>query len=153
WSLRRVGRAKELVRLGEGTLRAGFIPWEAFQRGLTALRTLARAVAPLRPQATVAVATSAVREASNGCVFVESARRHAGLDIRIIGGEEEARLIYRGARRGLPADGRRVALFDVGGGSTEVILGQGAAVELSTSLKLGALRLLDRAGAADPPTA
>jgi exopolyphosphatase / guanosine-5'-triphosphate,3'-diphosphate pyrophosphatase len=140
-TLRRVGRAKEMVRLGEVTLRVGTIPRRCFQRGLAALRTLAREVATLEPHATVAVATSTVREASNGRFFVESARIHSGFDIQVIDGEEEAGLIYRGAGRGLPGGGRRVALFDVGGGSTEAIVGQAGLVEHRTSLKLGSLRL------------
>ena len=70
----------------------------------------------------VAVATSAVREAQNGGEFVRAVRDELGIDMRVIRGQEEAHLIYLGARSALDLAGRRVALFDVGGGSTELIL-------------------------------
>ena len=70
----------------------------------------------------MAVATSAVREAQNGGEFVRAARDEAGIDIQVIRGDEEARLIYLGARGSLDLGKRRVALFDLGGGSLEVIL-------------------------------
>src|SRR5438876_199500 len=75
-----------------------------------------------QPDALVAVATSAVREAQNGGEFVRAVRDELGIDIRVIRGTEEAHLIYLGARNALDLAGRRVALFDVGGGSTELIL-------------------------------
>jgi exopolyphosphatase/guanosine-5'-triphosphate,3'-diphosphate pyrophosphatase len=151
--LERLGRVRKMVRLGQGTLREGSISPDAFQRGLDALRAVKAVVAAHEPRATVAVATSAVRDASNGSLFVARARRQAGLDLRVIGGDEEARLIYRGARLALPADDGRVALFDVGGGSTEVILGHGPSTRWRSSMKLGSLRLLEELGDADdPPT-
>jgi exopolyphosphatase/guanosine-5'-triphosphate,3'-diphosphate pyrophosphatase len=151
--LRRLGRARKMVRLGQGTLREGSIAPDAFHRGLEALRSLRATVADHRPHATVAVATSAVRDASNGSLFVARARRQAGFDLQVIGGDEEARLIYLGARLALPPDLGRVALFDVGGGSTEVILGQGPSTCWRSSMKLGSLRLLEQLGDADDPPA
>jgi exopolyphosphatase/guanosine-5'-triphosphate,3'-diphosphate pyrophosphatase len=143
-------RAKEMVRLGESSLGDGVIPPTAFQRGLKALRFLGEVAHEHRPEAIVAVATSAVREASNGRLFVEAARRQCGLSIRIIDGAEEARLIYLGARQALGLGPRRVALFDVGGGSTEAILANDHEALLSSSLKIGVLRLRDHWLRPDP---
>jgi exopolyphosphatase / guanosine-5'-triphosphate,3'-diphosphate pyrophosphatase len=143
-------RAKEMVRLGESALADGVIPTTAFQRGLKALRFLSEVAHEHRPDAIVAVATSAVREASNGRLFVEAARRQCGLVIRVIDGSEEARLIYLGARSALGLGARRVALFDVGGGSTEAILANDHEALLSSSLKLGVLRLRDHWLRPDP---
>jgi exopolyphosphatase/guanosine-5'-triphosphate,3'-diphosphate pyrophosphatase len=146
-------RAKEMVRLGESTLRTGIIAPEVFRRGIDALRSLRRIADRHQPDALVAVATSAVREAQNGGEFVRAARDEVGIDIRVVRGQEEAHLIYLGARSGLDLAGRRVALFDVGGGSTEVILADARECYFAVSLKLGVLRLCDEWGAADPPSA
>ncbi|MDB4981374.1 MAG: Ppx/GppA phosphatase, partial [Myxococcales bacterium] len=113
-------RAKELVRLGDSTLHTGVIPPELFRRALDALKFLRRIADRHKPDALVAVATSAVREAQNGGEFVRAARDEVGIDIRVIRGDEEARLIYHGARGSLDLGKRRVALFDLGGGSLEV---------------------------------
>ncbi|HKQ70970.1 MAG TPA: Ppx/GppA phosphatase family protein [Polyangiaceae bacterium] len=145
-------RAKEMVRLGE-TLRTGIITPEIFKRGLDALRSLKRIADRQQPDAIVAVATSAVREAQNGGEFARAVRDELGIDIRVIRGQEEAHLIYLGARNALDLVGRRVALFDVGGGSTELILADARECYFTISLKLGVLRLRDEWQAADPPNA
>ncbi|HMI83498.1 MAG TPA: Ppx/GppA phosphatase family protein [Polyangiaceae bacterium] len=145
-------RAKELVRLGEA-LRSGVITPPIFDRGLEALRSLKRIADRHRPDALQAVATSAVREAQNGGEFVRAVRDELGIDVRVIRGQEEAHLIYLGARRALDLAGRRVALFDVGGGSTELILADARECYFTVSLKLGVLRLRDEWQCADPPTA
>ncbi len=148
-----VDRAKKMVRLGAGTLRDGVIAPEAFERGLEALRELAAKAALHRPVALVAVGTSALREASNGPDFVAAARHVTGIDVRLIDGLDEARLIYLGARQALDLSGdRRVALFDVGGGSTEAILGGDDECLYATSMKIGTLRLRDRWPCSDPVT-
>jgi exopolyphosphatase/guanosine-5'-triphosphate,3'-diphosphate pyrophosphatase len=151
-SVKVLDRAREMVRLGEASLHAGVIPPEAFERGLTALHGMAARAQSHRPAAVLAVATSAVREASNGRAFVEAAQRECGLDIRVIDGIEEARLIYMGARQALALDGEQAALFDVGGGSTEAILGNDHHALLASTLKLGVLRLRDHWLRTDPPS-
>jgi len=101
----------------------------------------------------VAVATSAVREAQNGGEFVRAARDEVGVDIQVVRGQEEARLIYLGARGSLNLDGRRTVLFDLGGGSMEVILADARELYFTDSLKLGVIRMSEEWGASDPPTA
>src|SRR6516225_6113930 len=94
-------RAKEMVRLGDGALHRGVIPPDVFRRGLDALAALRRIADRQKVDALVAVATSAVREAANGGEFVRAARDEVGIDIQVIRGDEEARLIYLGARSSL----------------------------------------------------
>lgn len=146
-------RAKEMVRLGESTLRTGIIAPDLFRRGIEALISLKRIADRHQPDALVAVATSAVREAQNGGEFVRAARDDAGIDIRVIRGQEEARFIYLGARGALDLGSRRVVILDVGGGSTEVILADGQECYFTASLKIGVLRLRDAWEASDPPSA
>jgi exopolyphosphatase/guanosine-5'-triphosphate,3'-diphosphate pyrophosphatase len=146
-------RAKDMVRLGESTLRTGIIPPDAFARGIEALKSLRRLADRYQPDALIAVATSAVREAQNGGEFARAARDEAGIEIRVVRGKEEARLIYLGARGSLDLSGRRVAIFDVGGGSAEIILADSRECYYTESLKLGVLRLLDEWAAGDPPSA
>jgi exopolyphosphatase/guanosine-5'-triphosphate,3'-diphosphate pyrophosphatase len=151
-SVKVLDRLREMVRLGEASLHAGTIPPEAFDRGIAALHALTARARTHRPAAILAVATSAVREASNGPAFVEAAERACGLRIRVIDGAEEARLIYAGARQALGLDdGLQAAVFDVGGGSTEAILGNEHQALLASSLKLGVLRLRDHWLRTDPP--
>ena len=101
----------------------------------------------------MAVATSAVREAQNGGEFVRAARDEAGIDIRVIRGDEEARLIYLGARGSLDLGKQRVALFDLGGGSLEVDPRRRAGAVLTpASLKLGVIRLAETCPCSDPPS-
>ncbi len=145
-------RSKEMVRLGDSTLHHGVIPPEVFRRGLDALRALRRIADRHTVDALVAVATSAVREAQNGGEFVRAARDEAGIDIRVIRGDEEARLIYLGARGSLDLGKRRVALFDLGGGSLEAILADAQELYYTASLKLGVIRLAESCPCSDPPT-
>jgi exopolyphosphatase/guanosine-5'-triphosphate,3'-diphosphate pyrophosphatase len=142
--IRVVDRAREMVRLGEATLLTGIIPTDGFERGLDALARLREVAARHAPEAFLVAATSAIREASNGDAFARAAREALGVDVRVIDGHEEARLVYYGARGPLALEGRRVALFDLGGGSLELILADARAILFSASFKLGVLRLKDR---------
>jgi exopolyphosphatase / guanosine-5'-triphosphate,3'-diphosphate pyrophosphatase len=145
-------RAKEMVRLGDSTLHQGVIAPEVFRRGLDALRALRRIADRHKVDALVAVATSAVREAQNGGEFVRAARDESGIDIQVIRGDEEARLIYLGARGSLDLGKRRVALFDLGGGSLEIVLADAQELYFSSSLKLGVIRLSESCPCSDPPS-
>jgi len=145
-------RAKEMIRLGESSLRTGIIPPEVFRRGIEALGSLRRLADRHQPDALVAIATSAVREAQNGGEFVRAARDEVGVDIQVVRGQEEARLIYLGARGALDLDGRRTMLLDLGGGSLEVILADARECYFTDSLKLGVIRMTEEWSPSDPPT-
>jgi exopolyphosphatase/guanosine-5'-triphosphate,3'-diphosphate pyrophosphatase len=147
-----IERAKQRVQLGEDTFETGRISPIAFERGLSALRRLRVIIQRHAPEAVLAVATSAVRDADNGRHFLQSAMRITAFPVVIIDGLEEARLVCLGAREGLVLAGRRMALFDLGGGSTEIVLADEHSCLLTTSLELGALRLRSMWGPQDPPT-
>jgi exopolyphosphatase/guanosine-5'-triphosphate,3'-diphosphate pyrophosphatase len=90
-----------------------------------------------------AVATSAVREASNGGQFIEAIQQQTGIRVRVVTGQEEARLIYLGVRQSMDFGDRNVLIADVGGGSVELIVGNRNKLLHAASLKLGAIRLKD----------
>jgi exopolyphosphatase/guanosine-5'-triphosphate,3'-diphosphate pyrophosphatase len=150
-----VASAKEMVRIGEGTLRTRIIPTDGFERGLDALARLREIAEQHRPDVILAVATAAIREADNGDAFVRAVRTEAGLELVVVDAHEEARLVYLGARRalglGAGAGARRVALFDLGGGSLEIIVADGARIFDVRSLPLGGLRLAETWLDGDPP--
>jgi exopolyphosphatase/guanosine-5'-triphosphate,3'-diphosphate pyrophosphatase len=141
-----VDRAKDMVRLGESTFRggSGVIAPDAFARGVDALKSFKRLAERHECDAVICVATSAVREAQNGGEFVRALHDSTGLEVRVIRGDEEAHLVYLGARGSLDFGGRRALLCDVGGGSVELIVGDARESYAATSLKLGVLRLLER---------
>ena len=137
-----VDRQKDMVRLGDSTFQNGVISPESFLRATEALRTFRKLCDSHQVDATVAVATSATREALNGGDFVRAVRDETGIDLQVISGEEEARLIYLGARSVLPLGNRRALLFDIGGGSVEIMVCDARELYFQRSLKLGVLRLL-----------
>jgi exopolyphosphatase/guanosine-5'-triphosphate,3'-diphosphate pyrophosphatase len=116
---------------------------EAIERGLSALQRM-RKLADRHGAEITAVATSAVREAENAVEFLHRARDEAGIDVEVISGVEEARLIHLGVLQALPIFDQRALLVDVGGGSTEVLVGQHGQELAVRSFKLGAVRLTDR---------
>jgi exopolyphosphatase/guanosine-5'-triphosphate,3'-diphosphate pyrophosphatase len=146
-------RAKDMVRLGSQTLSKGQLSKDAIEAGvrtLGAFRTLADRQGVSRVKA---VATSAVREASNGGDFIERVQKDVGWRLKVIPGREEARLIYLGVRHAIDLSGKPALIADVGGGSVELILVRdGEAVSLET-VKLGVARLSERFLDGDPPSA
>lgn len=137
---------REMTRLGHGLFARGRLRNEPMERSLAALakmHTIAKGfeVAELR-----VVATSAVREASNGRAFCQEVRRRCGLRVDIISGDEEAQLALRSARHHFDLAGRSVAVVDIGGGSMEVTLTAGTVVDEVMTLPLGAVRLTERYG-------
>jgi exopolyphosphatase / guanosine-5'-triphosphate,3'-diphosphate pyrophosphatase len=143
--LEKVGRTKEMCRLGAGTLCNGSIDDAAWRRGSAALDRLHRRALGSDPDRLIAVATSAIRDARNGADFCRAARRRLGLEIEILSGEDEARLIYWGARSALPRRPGRIAVIDVGGGSAEIAVGDRRSCGFAACLPLGVLRLRELA--------
>jgi exopolyphosphatase/guanosine-5'-triphosphate,3'-diphosphate pyrophosphatase len=138
-----VTREKETIRLGHGGGDMKVLADDAIERGVSALRRMKR-VADSHGATVRAVATSAVREAENAEVFIGRARRDAGIEVEVISGLEEARLIHLGVLQAVPAFDRRLLLVDIGGGSTEVLVGERGVTLAARSFKLGAVRLTDR---------
>jgi exopolyphosphatase/guanosine-5'-triphosphate,3'-diphosphate pyrophosphatase len=134
-------RLQEMVRLAAGLGEQGQLEKATMNR---ALECLARFGERLRgiPTANVrAVATATLRRAQNGSTFLQRASRMLGHRIEVISGPEEARLIYQGVAHDLPRHDEQRLLIDVGGGSTEVILGQGPRAQLMESLHIGCVSL------------
>jgi len=139
-----IDQTKEVIRLGEGS--SGDIKRitdDAMNRGITALKTF-KSIADLHQAEIRAVATSAVREAKNGKEFVENVKEQTGINIEIVNGFEEARLIYLGILKAVPVYNSTVLAFDIGGGSTEFVVGLKGEIKYSMSLKLGAVRLTQK---------
>jgi exopolyphosphatase/guanosine-5'-triphosphate,3'-diphosphate pyrophosphatase len=138
-----VTTAKEMVRLGTGGTDMKRLAPKAVDRGIEALtrfRLMAEAAgAPVR-----AVATSAVREAENRDLFIQRARAEAGLEVEVISGFEEARLIHLGVLQAVPVYDLHALVVDIGGGSTELVVGYQGEALAAASLKLGAIRLTRR---------
>lgn len=146
-----LAQEKEVVRLGHGADDMKRLTPDAIDRGIEALRRF-RQVADIWDAEISAVATSAVREAENHEEFTDRARDEAGIDVEVIAGVEEARLIHVGVLHALPIYETRRVVIDIGGGSTEVVVGERDEVIDARSLKLGAIRLTDRFFAADELT-
>lgn len=141
-----------VVRLGEGVDRTGKLSPEALERTRVALVDYAVTCAELGVERTRMVATSATRDASNRSVFVDLVTGVLGVEPEVVSGAEEAALSFRGATAALdPADGPFLVM-DIGGGSTEFVLGT-SEVDASLSVDVGCVRLTERHLRDDPPTA
>ncbi len=138
-----VTRQKETIRLGHGGGDMKELSVDAMDRGISALRRM-KAIADSHGAPVRAVATSAVREAENNEIFIARARREADIEVEVISGTEEARLIHLGVLQAVPVFDTRLILVDIGGGSTEVLIGERGATLAARSFKLGAVRLTDR---------
>jgi exopolyphosphatase/guanosine-5'-triphosphate,3'-diphosphate pyrophosphatase len=146
-------RRSTVTRLGQGVDATGALAPEAMERVFATLQHY-RELIDEHDAGThnVAVLTSAVRDASNGEEFTKVVRERFGLDARTIPGAEEARLSFLGATSERPADDDRpIVVIDIGGGSTEFIVGAGRDVSFFASTQVGVVRFSERHLAADPP--
>jgi exopolyphosphatase/guanosine-5'-triphosphate,3'-diphosphate pyrophosphatase len=145
-----LGDARSPLRLVRDVTRDGLLKPETIERTLCIVRGFLAVARSAGAERTVAVATAAVREASNGEELIERARSELGIPVDIADGEEEARLGFLGAVHGLPVE--HGIVLDVGGGSLQLVHFRDRRLKRSWSLKLGALRLNDRFLRSDPPT-
>jgi exopolyphosphatase/guanosine-5'-triphosphate,3'-diphosphate pyrophosphatase len=146
-----------ITRLGEGVDRTKRLSDVAVARTLACLRSYAQIIRHLAVQRVAMVGTSAMRDAAGAEDLRAQAVRTIGVDIRVLSGDDEGRLAFRGAVDGLRiADGEDVAVFDIGGGSTEVILGRmehgRPHIAFGASYDVGSVRLTERHIASDPPS-
>jgi exopolyphosphatase / guanosine-5'-triphosphate,3'-diphosphate pyrophosphatase len=146
--------AREMVitRLGKGVDRTGRFDPAALRRTLDVLAGYGATCRRLGVQGRRVVATSATRDAGNRQEFLDGVRALLGVEAEVLSGEAEAATAYRGATHDLPGDGRTLVV-DIGGGSTELILGTTGNPEAMVSLDLGCVRLHERHLHTDPPTA
>jgi exopolyphosphatase/guanosine-5'-triphosphate,3'-diphosphate pyrophosphatase len=136
-----IDREKATVRLGDRDRRTGRLMPEAIDRAIAALNRCKEIAKSHGAEAIIAVATSAVRESPNGHAFLHQVERETGLIIDLISGTEEARRIYLGVLSGMELNGQPHVLIDIGGGSTELTLGDGQEPRSLSSTKVGAVRL------------
>jgi len=154
-SLTDVERRLELVRLGQGVDATGRLAPDALARTLRVLRAYAAIIEAAGVSALRMVATSATRDAANAAEFVTGVRDVLGIEPEVLSGEDEARLSFTGATAELV--GRAAGPYlvaDIGGGSTEFVLGDPAAgpAEAAVSVNIGCVRLTERHLHGDPPT-
>ncbi|MEM0981012.1 MAG: Ppx/GppA phosphatase family protein, partial [Cyanobacteria bacterium P01_H01_bin.58] len=147
-----IDREKETVRLGNFSEETGGLALEAMERGIAALKRCQAIAQSFQAEDIIAVATSAVREASNGQTFLARVKKEVGLSINLISGTEEARRIYLGVLSGMEFHSRPHGIIDIGGGSTELILGTGEPHRFLSSTKVGAVRLTARFVSTNPVT-
>jgi exopolyphosphatase/guanosine-5'-triphosphate,3'-diphosphate pyrophosphatase len=133
--IQEVKTLREPVRLAEG-LQGGALDELALDRGWQALARFGKKLRGFEAGRVRAVATSAVREADNAPLFLASAERHLGFRIDVISGHEEAQLVYAGVAHTLPAQSTRLVV-DIGGGSTEMIIGRGDRLLVTESIAIG----------------
>jgi exopolyphosphatase/guanosine-5'-triphosphate,3'-diphosphate pyrophosphatase len=153
-SLTDVVREMRVVRLGQGVDATGELAPEALERTFAATADYAQLIREHRAEAVRFVATSASRDARNRDVFVDGIRNLLGVEPEVISGDEEAALSFAGASSVLPIlDGHEVLVVDLGGGSTEFVLGTAEGVTAAKSVDIGCVRLTERHLRNDPPTA
>ncbi len=142
--------AKEPVKLGEGGITIGKIAPAAFQRGLYAMQHLNEIIRKEKVDTIKAIATSAVREASNKNEFLAEIKKLTNIDVDVISGDEEAELIYYGNRMAVDLADETCLIMDIGGGSNEFIIANSTTVFWKQSFKLGVARLLEMFNPEDP---
>ena len=151
-TLRELRSDRRILRLGQGVDRDRMLRGDAMARVAETLKEWCTLMEGYQLDASIAVATSAVRDAGNREEFVRLIHRQTGLEIEILSGEEEARRTILGIRSGLPAGVSDVLALDIGGGSTEFILDRPGQTPMMRSVDIGVVRLCERLLRHDPPT-
>jgi exopolyphosphatase/guanosine-5'-triphosphate,3'-diphosphate pyrophosphatase len=144
-------RRMQITRLGQGVDRSGRLQPPAIERTLGVLQEYAEAMAAAGVVRALAVATSALRDATNAEAFLQPAAAVLGTALQVLSGGEEGRLSYRGATSELPVDGGPYVVVDVGGGSTELVAGSSSGSTEAVSLDVGCVRVTERFFSSDPP--
>ncbi|MGN0850297.1 MAG: hypothetical protein ACI4M4_01620 [Candidatus Ornithospirochaeta sp.] len=143
----------DIARLGEGLDKTGVISPEAMERNVASVKAFAEKARELGADEIVAVGTMALRNAGNSAEFVEKVKAACGVEVKIIPGEEEARLSYLAILSGLTLEkDADIVIFDTGGGSTEFIYGHGTELKKRFSVNLGAVRITENYLKSDPVT-
>ncbi len=148
-----LARESRVTRLGQAVDSTGLLQADAIDRVLAVLDDYHATIERLGAETTTAVMTSAVRDARNGEDFAAAVRARYALDARTLDGTEEAHLTFLGATSERADTGGRIAVVDIGGGSTEIVVGRGEDVSFFVSLQAGVVRQTERHFDSDPPTA
>ena len=145
-----VERRTTVTNMGRGVDHTGLICHDAIDSVCTVIADYKTRYEEMGAERVMAIATSAVRDAVNGEAFIAELRERFGLNARLLTGEEEAHLTYLGATAQRMED-ESTLVFDIGGGSTELIVGSGCKVGFHTSLQAGTIRQSERYLSSDPP--
>jgi exopolyphosphatase/guanosine-5'-triphosphate,3'-diphosphate pyrophosphatase len=143
---------RETTRLARSLASTGKLDEDSIQASLTALRRFKSIVTGMGVESLRAIATCAVREATNGLEFCRRVRQELDLAIEIIDSDQEARLAFQSVRRRFDLTGKNTLLADIGGGSTEIVLASGELIEAIYATKLGAVRLAEKFETSQPMT-
>ncbi len=146
-----LGKEKEMVRLGDHTLISGRLSKEVMDNAARVLRRFVHLAKHRSMDRVIAVATSAVREAQNGGVFLDRLRRETDLKVQVITGLEEARLIYLAVKNTMELGRDQALVVDIGGGTTEFVCANGQKCHWLDSVRLGANRLSQLMLLSNPP--
>lgn len=146
-----VERRSTVTRLGRGVDLSGVLAAEAIEAACAAVDAYVATLEEMGAEKVDAIATSAVRDATNGGAFVAELRERFALSARVLDGEEEARLTYLGATSEHSPEAPTLVI-DIGGGSTELVVGEGRHVDWHVSLQAGVVRHTERHLVHDPPT-
>jgi len=144
-------RRSQVTRLGEGVDATGELGAAAMDRVFAVLDEYRDAIEQHEAERNLAVLTSAVRDASNGAAFTERVRQDYGLDARTLTGDEEAALTFLGATSERGPNDEEIVVVDIGGGSTEFIVGSGHSASFHVSTQAGVVRMSERHIHSDPP--
>ncbi len=148
-----LARHSNVTRLGAGVDAGGRLSEEAIERVYAVLDRYRTEIVEHSCDAALAVLTSAVRDSANGSQFADTIRSRYGLEPRVLSGDEEARMTFRGATSERdPADLTATLVFDIGGGSTELVIGAGSEVAFHVSTQAGVVRQTERHLIDDPPS-
>jgi len=140
----------EAVRLGEGGINKGIIQREAYERGMAAMLKFHALLNEHDVEDVRAIATSALRNASNGQLFMDEVLQKTGISIETIDGEQEAEYIYKGVKLAGGLSHQTSLIMDIGGGSVEFIVGNENTILWKQSFEIGAARLMDKFHRTDP---
>ena len=141
---------QDAVKLGEGGINKGMIQPEPFARGIMSMQKFADLVAAFGANPVRAIATSALRNADNGQVFINTVQAKTGIAIELISGEEEAKYIYKGILASGCLTDENSLIIDIGGGSVELIIGNKQGIIWKQSFEIGCARLMDTFHKIDP---
>jgi exopolyphosphatase/guanosine-5'-triphosphate,3'-diphosphate pyrophosphatase len=136
-----ISQEKEVIRLGEEEFKDNLLKPEATERAVFVCGKFVELAKTYGASKIIAVGTSAIREATNQTEFLEKLYQETGLHVEVISGEEEARLIYLGVSSGIDIGEEKAVFIDLGGGSTEITIGDQRQLYYVQSLQLGAIRL------------
>jgi len=150
---RRIESRRHITRLGEDISRRGRLNVRAMERTMEVLEIFSRLCSKYPLDGLFAVATSAVREASNGTEFIREIKEKTGLDVVVISGDEEARLTMLGVSSGMNMEERDFLLMDIGGGSTEFVFASQGEIKFKVSTDIGVVRFTEEYIHSDPPEA